>query len=249
MLLKGHKVTFHVVYEGVVIAHNGRLTLAITTVRDVEQGEELTFDYNAVTESINEYMSAVCLCGHVKCRGSFLHFATADCYQQVLERNFPVAVRLAALIRSCTKKVMSPEDASILSKHGFGTAAFGAVSYHLDRKTQQQTDGMSHVPVWLRTFVADTLRYIEYERRALPIALVCDQFVSKRKVTKDAVAGKGKNTKEGSKRVRQPMDLQKQKQKQKKFPLWHRRSLLLCWIGQRKRQCNKRRQLWETRCM
>ena len=46
MLLKGHKVTFHVVYEGVVIAHNGRLTLAIMTVQDVKQGGELTFDYS-----------------------------------------------------------------------------------------------------------------------------------------------------------------------------------------------------------
>ena len=32
--------------------------------------------------------------------------------------------------------------------------------------------------------------------------MVCDQFISKWKVTKDAVAGKGKNTKDGNKRVR-----------------------------------------------
>jgi hypothetical protein len=39
---------------------------------------------------------------------------------------------------------------------------------------------MDFVPVWLRTFVADTLRFIEYERRALPIALLCND------ITKDS---------------------------------------------------------------
>jgi len=28
------------------------------------------------------------------------------------------------------------------------------------------------VPVWLRTYVADVLRYVEYERRTLPVALM-----------------------------------------------------------------------------
>jgi hypothetical protein len=148
---------------------------------DIEQGEELTFDYNAVTESLEEYQAAVCLCGCSKCRGSFLHFATADCYQQVPNRNSPIAVRFANLVKGCTKKVMSDEDNRTLSRHGFGTAAFGAVSFnrHLDLMASSggaRLDSMANVPIWLKTYVADVLRYIEYERRALPVALLCDHF-------------------------------------------------------------------------
>ena len=165
-----------------VAAVNGRLTLAMTTLKEMSIGDELTFDYNAVTESLNEYQAAICLCGHGQCRGSFLHFATADCYQQVLNRNSPIAVRLANLIKGSTKRVMSEEDDKILTRHGFNTAAFGAVS--VNRRKASSTinggdarlDSTEMVPVWLRTFVADTLRYIEYERRALPIALICNEL-------------------------------------------------------------------------
>lgn len=166
-----------------VAAVNGELTLAMTTLRKMTIGDELTFDYNAVTESLNEYQSAVCLCGRGQCRGSFLHFATADCYQQVLNRNSPVAVRLANLIKGCMKKVMGEEDERILKRHGFQTAAFGAVSVNRRKATNLDTkeaslDSMDFVPIWLRTYVADTLRYVEYERRALPIALICNELSS-----------------------------------------------------------------------
>lgn len=162
-----------------VVALNGKLSLAMTTLRDLEVGEELTFDYNAVTESLDEYRFAICLCGHKNCRGSFLHFATADCYQQVLSRNSPIAARFANLVRGCMKQVMSKEDSELLAKHGFSTAAFGAVSFnhHTSSGDSSSTqDSIDNVPIWLRTFVADCLRYIEYERRALPVALLCNQM-------------------------------------------------------------------------
>jgi hypothetical protein len=162
-----------------VVSLNGKLSLSMTTLRDLEQGEELTFDYNAVTESVNEYRFAVCLCGQKNCRGSFLHYSTADCYQQVLSRNSPVAARFANLVRGCMKQIMSKEDTELLLKHGFNTASFGAVSFnhHVSSADPQSTpDSIENVPIWLRTFVADCLRYIEYERRALPVALLCNQM-------------------------------------------------------------------------
>ena len=164
-----------------VAACDGELCLAMTTLRELEMGEELTFDYNAVTESLNEYRSAVCLCGYGKCRGSFLHFATADCYQQVLNRNSPIASRFANMIKGSMKQVMSPDDEQILQCHGFLTAAFGAISVNRRADTtsgigEDLVDSLDIVPVWLRTYVADTLRYIEYERRALPIALICEHL-------------------------------------------------------------------------
>lgn len=164
-----------------VAAKDGELCLAMTTLRELEMGEELTFDYHAVTESLNEYKSAVCLCGYGKCRGSFLHFATADCYQQVLNRNAPIATRFSNLVKGSTKQVMSEDDIRVLRNHGFNTAAFGAIS--VNRREESSFRGKSSlvgsmdlVPVWLKTYVADTLRYIEYERRALPISLICDHL-------------------------------------------------------------------------
>lgn len=163
-----------------VAALNGELCLAMTTLRELEIGEELTFNYNASTDSLQEYRSAVCLCGHANCRGSFLHFATADCFQQVLNRNAPIASRFANLVKGSTKQVLSEEDDKILKNHGFCTAAFGATA--VNRRESRPTkygvslsDTLDIVPVWLKTYVADVLRYIEYERRALPIALICDR--------------------------------------------------------------------------
>ena len=130
----------------------------------------MTFDYNAVTESVEEYMSAVCLCGHSNCRGSFLHFAAADCYQQVLQRTNEIAVRFAALLQSCIRKSLKKDDKSILARHGFNTAAFGAVSY----LAKEQTNSLDAVPLWLQIFVVESLKYVEYERKALPVTLLCD---------------------------------------------------------------------------
>ena len=181
-----------------VVSLNGKLSLSMTTLRDLEQGEELTFDYNAVTESVNEYRFAVCLCGQKNCRGSFLHYATADCYQQVLSRNSPVAARFANLVRGCMKQIMSKEDTELLLKHGFNTASFGAVSFnhHVSSADPQSTpDSIENVPIWLRTFVADCLRYIEYERRALPVALLCNQMerLEKNKIKSKASLPKNGN--------------------------------------------------------
>jgi len=166
-----------------VVSFNGELTLALVTLRDIEQGEELTFDYNAVTENGSECMAAVCLCGSSKCRHSYLHFSRADCFQQVMTRNFPLAARFASLTKSSMKKVISPDDKQILQRHGFGTAAFGEVSSIL---RESSTDSMSFVPTWLQTFVAVCLRYIEYERRALPSALVMADL-EKQKSRSDAL--------------------------------------------------------------
>ena len=50
------------------MACGGRLTIAVYTMRKVEYGEELTFDYASVTESEREFRAAICLCGTQLCR-------------------------------------------------------------------------------------------------------------------------------------------------------------------------------------
>jgi len=121
-----------------------------------------------------------------------------------LTRNSPVAVRLSQLIKGCTKKVMSDDDVAILKRHGFQTAAFGAVSVNRRKATNSgfvdaSLDSMEFVPIWLRTHVADILRYIEYERRALPIALISNQITR----TQDEI-GNEKDDKKKEKESSQP---------------------------------------------
>jgi hypothetical protein len=60
-----------------------QVTIAMRTIRRVEFGEELTWDYACVTESEREYRSAICLCGTVKCRGSFLYYSNSSSFTTV----------------------------------------------------------------------------------------------------------------------------------------------------------------------
>lgn len=65
------------------MATGGRLTIALYTLREVVEGEELTFDYNSVTESEKEFQVAICLCGTRHCRGSFLTYAGSKVFNKV----------------------------------------------------------------------------------------------------------------------------------------------------------------------
>lgn len=62
---------------------DGRLTIAVYTLRTVQEGEELTFDYASVTENEREFKAAICLCSTTACRGSFLYFSGSRAFMQV----------------------------------------------------------------------------------------------------------------------------------------------------------------------
>lgn len=66
-----------------VVAVDGRIAVAVHTVRSIREGEELTIDYNAATDSEVEMRAAVCLCGSVQCRGAFLDFTGSEVMNQV----------------------------------------------------------------------------------------------------------------------------------------------------------------------
>ena len=69
----------------VVMSAGGRYVIAMFATRDIAFSEEMTFDYNSVTESEEEHQESVCLCGTRFCRGSFLAMAASDSYTQVSE--------------------------------------------------------------------------------------------------------------------------------------------------------------------
>ena len=69
------------------------------------KGEELTFDYGAVTTSVEEYKLAICLCGTSLCRQSFLDFVASDATQQLLKRWHSPADRFAMLFDASVSQV------------------------------------------------------------------------------------------------------------------------------------------------
>lgn len=138
-----------------VVARNGKLVIALTTTRHVHFGEELTMDYYSFTTSDVEWRAAVCLCGMSGCRGSFLHYATQEDLQQVLHEKYSPLRRYGALLRSCAPTPLSEAEQSVLTRHGFLSAALGV-----------------DAPLWLQRVTVENLRFAEYERMSLPAALL-----------------------------------------------------------------------------
>lgn len=95
---------------GRVTAVDGQYQIGIYSLRPIAYGEEITFDYNSVTEvsffsktlnlfwiisydlyhiffgfvqSKEEYEASVCLCGNHVCRGSYLNLAGEGAFQKV----------------------------------------------------------------------------------------------------------------------------------------------------------------------
>ena len=85
----------------VCIAVNGRYMVAMYSIRSIRKGEELTFDYNAVTESTHEFALAACLCGSSKCRGSFLYLTKTKAYEEIIRDSHAPISRLGMLVRAC----------------------------------------------------------------------------------------------------------------------------------------------------
>jgi hypothetical protein len=135
----------------VVIACDGRYTICVYTLRKIHYGEELTFDYNSVTEDKDEFRRAVCLCGSKSCRGSFLYYANSSTFQQVFSQKMTSLVRTANILR-CSEEPLTNDDEIILKKHGFGTVLL--------------PKGIA--PNWLKKFIVLTLEFISLERKELP---------------------------------------------------------------------------------
>ena len=148
----------------------GRLCIVLVTLRACSFGEELTFDYGAVTTSAEEYKLAVCLCGTSLCRQSFLDFVAGDSTQQLLQRWHSPADRFAMLFDASISQFRSEqtrrETDALLVQHGL--ALGGGPEGGPGR-------GAPAMPFWLRRFIAKCLReFVDKERVYLPIQLKLD---------------------------------------------------------------------------
>eukprot|EP00898_Chlorokybus_atmophyticus_P004892 jgi/Chlat1/5403/Chrsp35S05223 len=133
-----------------VAAIGGRYVIGVFTLSEIAPGEELTFNYNSVTESAEEYNSAICLCGTRSCQGSFLHWAGVDTFQQVMMESHGVLDRHHYLLMACNSTSLTPQDHMHLTKAGFGWSI------------------LQGLPLWAIKYAALLLGYAHYERTALP---------------------------------------------------------------------------------
>ncbi|CAL5342484.1 unnamed protein product [Camellia sinensis] len=153
--------------EAKVTAVDGQYQIGIYSVRPIEYGEEITFDYNSVTESKEEYEASVCLCGSQVCRGSYLNLTGEGAFQKVLKEGHGILDRHHLLLEACELNFVSEEDYIDLGRAGLGSCLLGGL------------------PDWLIAYSARLVRFINFERTKLPEEILKHNLEEKRKYFAD----------------------------------------------------------------
>ncbi|TQD90216.1 hypothetical protein C1H46_024244 [Malus baccata] len=150
-----------------VTAVDGRYQIGIYTVRKIQYGEEVTFDYNSVTESKEEYEASVCLCGSQVCRGSYLNLTGEGAFQKVLKEWHGTLDRHQLMLEACELNSVSEEDYLELGRAGLGSCLLGGL------------------PDWVIAYSARLVRFINFERTKLPEEILKHNLEEKRKYFSD----------------------------------------------------------------
>ncbi|XP_077254002.1 histone-lysine N-methyltransferase ATXR3-like [Tasmannia lanceolata] len=153
--------------EAKVTAVDGQYQIGIYTVLPIGYGEEITFDYNSVTESKEEYEASVCLCGSQVCRGSYLNLTGEGAFQKVLKECHGMLDRHRLMLEACEVNSVSQEDYIDLGRAGLGTCL------------------LAGLPDWLIAYSARLVRFINFERTMLPEEILNHNLEEKRKFFSD----------------------------------------------------------------
>ncbi|GMI74776.1 SET domain protein 2 [Hibiscus trionum] len=149
--------------EAKVTAVDGQYQIGIYALRSIRYGEEITFDYNSVTESKEEYEASVCLCGSQVCRGSYLNLTGEGAFQKVLKEWHGILDRQQLMLEACELNSVSEEDYLELGRAGLGSCLLGGL------------------PDWLVSYSAHVVRFINFERTKLPEQILRHNLEEKRK--------------------------------------------------------------------
>ncbi|KAJ7981346.1 histone-lysine N-methyltransferase ATXR3 [Quillaja saponaria] len=149
--------------EAKVTAVDGRYQIGIYTVRKIQYGEEISFDYHSVTESKEEYEASVCLCGSQVCRGSYLNLTGEGAFEKVLKEWHGILDRYHLMVEACELNTVSEEDYNDLGRAGLGSCLLGGL------------------PDWLVAYSARLVRFINFERTKLPEEILKHNLEEKRK--------------------------------------------------------------------
>ncbi|KAK7404932.1 hypothetical protein VNO78_05993 [Psophocarpus tetragonolobus] len=150
-----------------VTAVDGHYQIGIYSVRKIQHGEEITFDYNSVTESKEEYEASVCLCGSQVCRGSYLNLTGEGAFEKVLKEWHGILDCHYLMLEACELNFVSEEDYNDLARAGLGSCLLGGL------------------PDWLVAYAARLVRFINFERTKLPEEILKHNLEEKRKYFSD----------------------------------------------------------------
>jgi hypothetical protein len=133
----------------VLMASGGSYTIGMFATKDIEYGEELTFDYNSVTEKEKEFQRAICLCSSYFCRGRYLLFSNSMVFTEILFKHHSFLHRNAILLQACTSETLTEEDIVYLDRYSIKTSI------------------LQKAPTWLKKWAALILRFVEQEEKLL----------------------------------------------------------------------------------
>ncbi|BBN01324.1 [histone H3]-lysine4 N-trimethyltransferase ATXR3 [Marchantia polymorpha subsp. ruderalis] len=148
--------------EAKITAVNDTYIIGVYSLKPIKRGEELTFDYNSVTESKEEYNNAVCLCGSQGCRGSYLNLTGSGTFEEVIARDHGLLDRHRLLLNACSPAPITNEEIEEMRQAGLGSCV------------------LSGLPTWAVKYAARLVHFMNFEKTHLPAELLKD-FDLKRK--------------------------------------------------------------------
>eukprot|EP00340_Litonotus_pictus_P011500 CAMPEP_0170539032 /NCGR_PEP_ID=MMETSP0209-20121228/103672_1 /TAXON_ID=665100 ORGANISM="Litonotus pictus, Strain P1" /NCGR_SAMPLE_ID=MMETSP0209 /ASSEMBLY_ACC=CAM_ASM_000301 /LENGTH=871 /DNA_ID=CAMNT_0010840851 /DNA_START=1778 /DNA_END=4393 /DNA_ORIENTATION=- len=140
--------------------------IGMFAVKPISYGEELTFDYNSITEKENEYKEAICLCGTYYCRGHYLIYSNGNSYNEVISQSHSFLHRNAILLKASTgfsisNNVVSDKDKKELE---LGTKEREFLSSQSIGKCLLE-DG---TPEWMLKWAYYIVKFCLFERKLMP---------------------------------------------------------------------------------
>jgi hypothetical protein len=140
----------------VLMVSDNKYTIGMYATKEISFGEELTFDYNSITEKEQEFRDAICLCSMYLCRGHYLILSNSTIFQEVFEDYHNFLQRNAILLYSCLyhdQDYLSEHEKNILEKYSIKNSI------------------LKKAPFWLKKWCVLTLFFIDLESKLLPIYL------------------------------------------------------------------------------
>lgn len=129
----------------VTMVSKGRYTVGMYALRDIEYLEELTFDYNSYTDSVDEYLRSVCLCSSSLCRSYYVLLAN-NTITHIPDYKF--LQRVSTLVKSSCQK-LDKESTDLLDKYSIKSSV------------------LNGCPVWLKKWISLALHDIDNQLKKL----------------------------------------------------------------------------------
>ena len=139
----------------VLMVSNKKYSIGMYAMRDIAYDEELTFDYNSITENQKEYQMAICLCSSYLCRGHYLILSNSMIFTEIINKFHTFLHRNVILLKASYmgEDPLKNEELILLKKYSIGNSL------------------LNSCPIWLQRWAALTIYFIDLERQLLPIML------------------------------------------------------------------------------